>query len=177
MMPRTWKMRRWLGLSARKFASMCRPRVLADDPPPTDGARPCGIGRRADAIHRRRLDREERHARRRGLGRGNRPLLRHPPAPRRDRAVRGGAAAGRSRPRGCGTWCWPTLGSATSCWCRWATTTAGRCCTMPPRARGTIRGTGDESREIDNPITIHKEVVHTYGWYMARTSPTPRPRG
>jgi lysophospholipase L1-like esterase len=36
------------------------------------------------------------------------------------------------------------------------------------RARGTIRGTGDETKEIDNPITRKKEVVHTYGWYMRK---------
>jgi rhamnogalacturonan acetylesterase len=34
------------------------------------------------------------------------------------------------------------------------------------RARGSIRGTGDETKEIDNPITKKKEVVHTFGWYM-----------
>jgi rhamnogalacturonan acetylesterase len=36
------------------------------------------------------------------------------------------------------------------------------------RARGSIRGTGDETKEIDNPITKKKEVVHTYGWYMRK---------
>jgi lysophospholipase L1-like esterase len=36
------------------------------------------------------------------------------------------------------------------------------------RARGTLRGTGEETREIDNPITMKKEVVHTYGWYMRK---------
>lgn len=36
------------------------------------------------------------------------------------------------------------------------------------RARGTIKGTGDESREIDNPITKQHEVVHTYGWYLRK---------
>jgi rhamnogalacturonan acetylesterase len=36
------------------------------------------------------------------------------------------------------------------------------------RARGSIRGTGDETKEIDNPITKMKEVVHTYGWYMRK---------
>jgi lysophospholipase L1-like esterase len=36
------------------------------------------------------------------------------------------------------------------------------------RARGTLRGTGDESREIDNPITKKQEVVHTYGWYLRK---------
>jgi rhamnogalacturonan acetylesterase len=34
------------------------------------------------------------------------------------------------------------------------------------RARGTIRGIGDETRDIDNPITHAKETVHTYGWYL-----------
>ncbi len=36
------------------------------------------------------------------------------------------------------------------------------------RARGSIRGTGDETKEIDNPITKKKEVVHTYGWYLRK---------
>jgi lysophospholipase L1-like esterase len=36
------------------------------------------------------------------------------------------------------------------------------------RARGSIRGTEDETKEIDNPITKKKEIVHTYGWYMRK---------
>lgn len=36
------------------------------------------------------------------------------------------------------------------------------------RARGTIRGVGDETEEIDNLITKQHEVVHTYGWYLRR---------
>ena len=36
------------------------------------------------------------------------------------------------------------------------------------RARGTIRGTGNESKEIYNPITKKQEVVHSYGWYMRK---------
>ncbi len=32
------------------------------------------------------------------------------------------------------------------------------------RARGTLPGIGDETRELDNPITKAPEVVHTYGW-------------
>jgi rhamnogalacturonan acetylesterase len=36
------------------------------------------------------------------------------------------------------------------------------------RARGTIPGTGDESREIENPILKRHETVHSYGWYMRR---------
>jgi len=38
----------------------------------------------------------------------------------------------------------------------------------PARARGTINGVGDETREIDNPITKQHEVVHTFGWYMTQ---------
>ena len=36
------------------------------------------------------------------------------------------------------------------------------------RARGTIKGIGEDSTEIYNPIRKMKEVVHTYGWYMRR---------
>lgn len=36
------------------------------------------------------------------------------------------------------------------------------------RARGTIRGIGQESKEIYNPITKKQEVVYTYGWYMRK---------
>jgi len=36
------------------------------------------------------------------------------------------------------------------------------------RARGSIKGTGEETEEIDNLITKKHEVVHTYGWYMRR---------
>jgi lysophospholipase L1-like esterase len=36
------------------------------------------------------------------------------------------------------------------------------------RARGTIRGTGEETQEIDNILTGKHEVVHTYGWYLRK---------
>lgn len=36
------------------------------------------------------------------------------------------------------------------------------------RARGSLRGTGEETKEIDNPITGKREVVHTYGWYLRK---------
>jgi len=36
------------------------------------------------------------------------------------------------------------------------------------RARGTIKGIGDESKEIYNPITKKQERVYTYGWYMRK---------
>jgi rhamnogalacturonan acetylesterase len=38
----------------------------------------------------------------------------------------------------------------------------------PRRARGTLPGVGEETREIDNPITMKHEVVHTYGWYLRK---------
>lgn len=34
------------------------------------------------------------------------------------------------------------------------------------RARGTIKGTGEETEAIDNMVTGKHEVVHTYGWYL-----------
>ncbi len=36
------------------------------------------------------------------------------------------------------------------------------------RARGTLKGAGEETREVDNPITKQHEVVHTYGWYLRK---------
>jgi lysophospholipase L1-like esterase len=36
------------------------------------------------------------------------------------------------------------------------------------RARGTIKGIGEEQKEIYNPIRKTNEVVHTYGWYMRK---------
>ena len=47
----------------------------------------------------------------------------------------------------------------------------------PARARGTLRGTGEESREIDNPITKQKETVHTYGWYLRKYVADARAKG
>lgn len=36
------------------------------------------------------------------------------------------------------------------------------------RSRGTIKGIGEESKEIFNPITKKKELVYTYGWYLRK---------
>jgi lysophospholipase L1-like esterase len=47
----------------------------------------------------------------------------------------------------------------------------------PKRARGTLRGTGEETRAIDNPITGRKEVVHTYGWYLRKYVADARAKG
>jgi lysophospholipase L1-like esterase len=45
------------------------------------------------------------------------------------------------------------------------------------RARGSLRGIGDETREIDNPITKKKEVVHSYGWYLRKYIADARAKG
>ena len=45
------------------------------------------------------------------------------------------------------------------------------------RARGTIPGTGEETREIDNPLTKQHEVVHTYGWYLRKFIEDARAKG
>jgi len=47
----------------------------------------------------------------------------------------------------------------------------------PRRARGTLPGIGDETREIDNPITKKHEVVHTYGWYLRKYIADARAKG
>ena len=36
------------------------------------------------------------------------------------------------------------------------------------RARGTIKGTREETEEIDNILTKKHEVVHSYGWYIRK---------
>ncbi len=36
------------------------------------------------------------------------------------------------------------------------------------RARGTIKGVGNESKEIYNPIRKKQEVVYSYGWYLRK---------
>lgn len=38
----------------------------------------------------------------------------------------------------------------------------------PARPRGSLRGVGDETREIDHPATGKKEMVRTYGWYLRK---------
>jgi lysophospholipase L1-like esterase len=45
------------------------------------------------------------------------------------------------------------------------------------RARGTIKGVGAESEEIDNLLTHKHEVVHTYGWYLRKFIADARARG
>jgi lysophospholipase L1-like esterase len=45
------------------------------------------------------------------------------------------------------------------------------------RARGTIKGTGGETEEIDNLLTKQHEVVHSYGWYLRKFIAEARARG
>lgn len=45
------------------------------------------------------------------------------------------------------------------------------------RARGTLKGTGDESEEIDNLLTQKHEVVHSYGWYLRKFVADTRAKG
>ncbi|MFX5752271.1 hypothetical protein ABTE32_22895, partial [Acinetobacter baumannii] len=45
------------------------------------------------------------------------------------------------------------------------------------RARGTIKGIGEDSTEIYNPIRKMKEMVHTYGWYMRKFANDAKAKG
>jgi rhamnogalacturonan acetylesterase len=45
------------------------------------------------------------------------------------------------------------------------------------RARGTLPGIGEETREIENPILKRDEEVHTYGWYMSKYVQDTRTKG
>ena len=45
------------------------------------------------------------------------------------------------------------------------------------RARGSLRGIGDQTEEIDNLITKKHEIVHTFGWYMKKFVSDAKARG
>lgn len=45
------------------------------------------------------------------------------------------------------------------------------------RARGTIKGTGEETEEIDNMLTGEHEVVHSYGWYLRKVVTEAKSKG
>ena len=45
------------------------------------------------------------------------------------------------------------------------------------RARGSIRGLGDDTKDIFNPITQKPETVHTYGWYLRKYIDDSRAKG
>ncbi|ADV82523.1 rhamnogalacturonan acetylesterase [Terriglobus saanensis] len=36
------------------------------------------------------------------------------------------------------------------------------------RARGSLQGVGDDTKEIENPILKKHEIVHSFGWYMTK---------
>jgi rhamnogalacturonan acetylesterase len=46
-----------------------------------------------------------------------------------------------------------------------------------PRNRGSLRGVGEETVEIDNPAAGKKEIVHTFGWYMRKYARDAKARG
>lgn len=45
------------------------------------------------------------------------------------------------------------------------------------RARGSIRGLGEETKDIFNPLTKKPETVHTYGWYLRQYIKDARAKG
>jgi lysophospholipase L1-like esterase len=45
------------------------------------------------------------------------------------------------------------------------------------RARGSLRGLGEETEEIDNLMTKKHEVVHTFGWYMRKMIADTKAKG
>ncbi|MFI8378893.1 rhamnogalacturonan acetylesterase [Leeuwenhoekiella sp. NPDC079379] len=45
------------------------------------------------------------------------------------------------------------------------------------RARGTIKGIGEETEEIDNMLTGAHEVVHSYGWYIRKVVTEAKSKG
>ena len=45
------------------------------------------------------------------------------------------------------------------------------------RARGSLRGTGEETEEIDNLMTKKHEVVHTFGWYINKMIADTKAKG
>jgi lysophospholipase L1-like esterase len=45
------------------------------------------------------------------------------------------------------------------------------------RARGSIKGIGEQTQEIDNLLTKKHEVVHSYGWYLRKFSADTRAKG
>jgi lysophospholipase L1-like esterase len=47
----------------------------------------------------------------------------------------------------------------------------------PARARGTLHGVGEETKEIENPILKIHETVHTYGWYLRKYVADTRAKG
>ena len=49
--------------------------------------------------------------------------------------------------------------------------------TRPLRARGTLKGIGPESEEIDNVVTGKHETVYSFGWYLRKMIADTREKG
>jgi lysophospholipase L1-like esterase len=49
--------------------------------------------------------------------------------------------------------------------------------TNPPPGRSSIKGVGEESREIENPANGQHETVHTFGWYLRKYIADTRAKG
>jgi lysophospholipase L1-like esterase len=47
----------------------------------------------------------------------------------------------------------------------------------PTRARASLPGVGDETKEIENPILKQHETVHTFGWYLRKYVTDTRAKG
>jgi len=45
------------------------------------------------------------------------------------------------------------------------------------RARGSIKGVGEETQAIDNMLTHKHEIVHSYGWYMRKYATDVQAKG
>jgi lysophospholipase L1-like esterase len=45
------------------------------------------------------------------------------------------------------------------------------------RARASLKGNGEETREVEDPQTKKSEVVHTYGWYLRKYIADARSKG
>ena len=49
--------------------------------------------------------------------------------------------------------------------------------TPSTRARGTIKGNGEETQEVDNILTNQHEVVRSFGWYMRKYATDTKAKG
>ncbi len=47
----------------------------------------------------------------------------------------------------------------------------------PARARGSLPGTGPETKDIYNPVMKREETVHTFGWYMTQYAVDAKDKG
>lgn len=46
-----------------------------------------------------------------------------------------------------------------------------------PKARGSLPGIGEETQDVDNPLTHQHETVHTYGWYLRKMIADTKAKG